>query len=308
MRREIKEEKEIKINGQKMLVKQVKKWQFNNEKDNPFISKLNEHRWEAILSIKKGWDTLNSDEFLSLLDENFEYGSYWVNDPNLNLEKYKEYIKGKFNTIKKASTQPEISVIILNTGISPVNYTYALLLTQKTETSINEAILLFDFNRDKISNLYMTDPDIYSFQSYRIGILDNNGEPRMFKHNAIEERSGEIMTTNELLKFGIEIIKILLVEIGKEIISINIEDDKYTPNIVYKNNEANYCLKLLPFLPPLKDLDIPYEDRFKLSCFTIGKNTYSFALPIGFYCMDTFGSNPINGSTFAIKINDAIIC
>jgi len=67
------------------------------------------------------------------------------------------------------------------------------------------------------------------------------------------------MTTNELLKFGIEIIK---------------------------NNEAIYCLKLLPFLPPLNNLDIPYEDRFKLSCFTIRRNTYSFA----------------------IKINDAIIC
>jgi len=308
MRHEINEEKEIKLNGQKLLVKQVKKWHFNNDNDNPFISNINKNRWEALLSVKKGWDTLNPEEYLTLLDKNYEYGSYWVSEPNLTLEKYKEYIVGKFETIKKSSTKPEISVIILMSGISPVKYTYALLLNQKTETSVNESILLFDFNENKILNLYMTDPDIYSFQTYRIGLLDDNGEPRMFKHSAIEGRIGEIMTNKELFEFGIKIVKQLLNEIDKEIVSINLEDDKYTPNIIYKDNETKYCIKILPFLPPLKDLDIPYEDRFKLSCFTAEKNSYSFALPIGFYCIDTFGNNPINGSTFAIKINDAIIC
>ena len=308
MRREINEEKEIKLNGQKLLVKQVKKWHFNNDNDNPFVSKLNKNRWEALLSVKKGWDTLNLEEYITLLYKNFEYGSYWVNEPNLTLEKYKHYIVGKFETIKKSSTKPEISVIILMSGISPAKYTYALLLNQKTETSVNEAILLFEFNEEKISNLYMTDPDIYSFQTYRIGLLDDNGEPRIFKHSAFEGRNGEVMTTKELFVFAIEVVKQLLMEIDKEIVSINLENDKYTPNIIYKNDETNYCIKILPFLPPLQDMDIPYEDRFKLSCFITDKNSYSFAIPIGFYCIDTFGSNPINGSAFAIKINDAIIC
>jgi len=308
MRREIKEEKEIKINGQKILVKQVKKWHFNSANDNPFVSKLNKNRWEALLSVKKGWNTLNAEEFMILLDKNFEYGSYWVNEPNLTLEKYKDYILGKFNSIKKTSSQPEITVVVLQAGISPVNYTYALLLNQKTESSVNEALLLFDFNENKICNLYMTDPDIYSFQSYRIGILDINNEPKMFKHSATEERIGKIMTTKELLEFGIEIINDLLIEIGKKVISVNLVDDKYTPNIIYENDNAQYYIKLLPFLPPSDDIDILYEDRFKISCFVVEKNAYIFALPIGFYCMDTFGGNPINGSTFAIKINDAIIC
>jgi len=309
MRREIKEEKEIKIkiNGQKILVKQVKKWQYNKN-DNPFVSKLNEHRWEALLSVKKGWETLNAEEFLTLLDENFEYGSYWVNDPNLTLEKYKNYIEGKFKTIKMTSSQPEITVVVLKAGISSINYTYALHLNQKKENTVNEALLLFNFNEDKISNLYMTDPDIYSFQTYRIGILDTNNEPRMFKHSATEERIGKIMNAGELLGFGIKIINDLLNETGKKVISVNLVDDNYTPHIIYENNNVQYYIKLLPFLPPLEDIDISYEDRFKISCFVIGKNAYTFALPIGFYCMDTFGGNPINGSTFAIKINDAIIC
>jgi len=308
MKREIQEEKEIKMNGQKTLVKHIKKWQFDNANDKPFVSKLNERRWEALLSVKKGWDTLNADEFLPLLDKNFEYGSYWVNDPNLTLDKYKDYIFGKFNSIKKASSQPTITVIILTAGISPVNYTYALLLNQETKSSVNEAILLFDFNEDKICNLYMTDPDIYSFKSYRIGILDINNEPKIYKHSASEERIGKIMTNNELLEFGIEIFKTLLIEMEKKIISVNLVDDKYTPQIIYENNDAKYHIKLFPFLPPSDDIEISYEDRFKISCFVIGKNSYTFAIPVGFYCMDTFGGNPINGGTFAIKINDAIIC
>jgi hypothetical protein len=308
MIREVKGEKEIKINGKILLVKQVKKWQYNNESDNPFISKLNERRWEAFLSVKKGWDTLDAGTFLPMLDENFEYGSYWVNEPNLKLAVYKDYITGKFNTIKKTSSQPEITVVVLKDGISPANYTYALFLHQETGSSVNESLLVFDFNGDKISNLYMTDPDIYSFESYRIGILDTNGEPRMFKHSAIKERTGEIMTDNELIVFGVEITNSILNESGKRVISINISDDKSFPDIIYEDKGMQYYVKLIPFFPPAKDIDISYGERFTFSCFASIQNAYAVALPIGFYCIDTFGTSPLNGSTFAIKFNNAIFC
>jgi hypothetical protein len=308
MRREIDREKEIKINGQKILVKQIRKWQYNNENDNPFVSKLNERRWEAFISVKKGWDILDADKFLPMLDRNFEYGSYWVHEPNLKLDIYKTYIIGKFNTIKKTFTHPEITVVVLKEGISPVNYTYALFLYQKTESRVNESLLVFDFNEEKISNLYMTDPDIYSFESYRIGILDTNGEPRMFKHSAAKDRIGEVMTNKELLAFGIEITNSILNESGKKVISINITDDKSFPDIIYEDKGKPYYVKLIPFLPPAKDIDISYGERFTFSCFASVQNAYAVVLPIGFYCMDTFGINPLNGSTFAIKFNNAIFC
>jgi hypothetical protein len=308
MRREINGEKEIKINGQKILVKQVKKWPYNNENDNPFVSKLNMSRWEAFLSVKKGWDTLDADEFLPILDKNFEYGSYWVHEPNLKLDDYKNYIVGKFDTIKKTDSRPEITVVVLKEGISPANYTHALFLHQKTESSINQALLVFDFNGDKISSLYMTDPDIYSFESYRIGILDTNGEPRMFKHSATKERMGEIMTDKELIVFAIEITNAILNESEKKIISINIIDDKSFPDIIYEDKGIQYYVKLIPFLPPKKDIDISYGERLTFSCFAATQNAYALVLPIGFYCIDTFGISPLNGSTFAIKFNNAIFC
>jgi hypothetical protein len=286
----------------------VKKWQYNNENDNPFVSKLNERRWEAFISVKKGWETLDAGEYLPRLDEKFEYGSYWVHEPNLKLDKYKNYILGKFSTIKKTSSQPEISVVVLKEGLSPANYTYALFLHQETEFSANESLLIFDFNKDKILNLYMTDPDIYSFESYRIGILDTNGEPRMFKHSTTEERIGEIMTDKELLTFGIKIAKIVLNESGKKVISINIANDESFPDIIYEDKNIRYYIIIIPFLPPANDIDISYGERFTFSCFASVQNAYAIVLPIGFYCMDTFGTSPINGSTFAIKFNDAIFC
>ena len=308
MKREIKKEKEIRINGQKMLVKQVKEWQYNNKDDNPFVSELNERRWKALLSIKKGWDTLDAEEFMTVLNEEFEYGSYWVHESNLNLNDYKNYIKGKFDTIKNTSVQPEISVVVLKAGISPVNYTYALLLNQKMESSVNEALLIFDFNENKISKLYMSDPDIYSFESYRIGVLDTNDEPRIFKHSALKERVGKIMTTKELLAFSIEITISILNETGKKVSSINNANDKYFSDIVYEDIDIQYYIKLLPFLPPAQDADISLEDSFIFSCFASKRNAYAIALPIGFYCMETFGNNPLNGGTFAIKFNNAIFC
>jgi hypothetical protein len=308
MRREIKEEKEIKINGQKMFIKQVKKWLYNNEKDSPFVSKINEHRWEALLSVKKGWDTLNAEEFLPLLDENFKYGSYWVSEQDLRLDKYKNYIVGKFNTIKKTSVKPEITLVVLKAGISQANYTYALLLNQKTESGVNEALLVFNFNGDKINNLYMTDPDIYSFESYKIGILDTNSEPRMFKHSSKKERIGKIMSIDELLAFGIEITNIIFNENEKNIILNNNPNEDNFPDIICNDNDTLFYIKIIPFLPPAKDIDISYEYRFRYFDIASEKKAYAVVLPVGFFCMDTLGSEPLNGSTFAIKFNNEIFC
>jgi len=308
MRRDINGEKEIKINGQKISVKRMKKWSYNNEADNPFISTMNERKWNAFLSVKRGWETLNADEYLPILDDNFEYGSYWVNEPNLKLAKYENYITGKFDTIKKSSTQPEITVVVLKEGISPVNYTYALFFHQETASDTNEALLIFDFIGDKISSLYMTDPDIYSFASYRIGVLDTNGEPRMFQHSSTQVRVGEIMTREELMRFAIEITSAMLDESGKKVVSTNTVCDESFPDIIYEDGNVSYYVKIIPFLPPVNDVDIPLEDCFAFSCFAATQNAYAIALPIGFYCMDNFGSSPINGSTFAIKFDNAIFC
>jgi hypothetical protein len=178
----------------------------------------------------------------------------------------------------------------------------------KIGCDIQGMVMLIGYIDYKISNLYTPDPDIFPFESYRVGVLDDNGEPKMFKHSAAKERIGKIMTPKELLAFGIEITTSILNESRKKSASINIENDKYSPDIVYENNDIQYYIKLLPFFPPAQDADISREDRLKFSCFASERNAVAIALPVNFFCMETFGISPLNGSTFAIKFNNPIFC
>jgi len=304
MRREIKQEKQIKINGQLVLVKQVARWQCDNANDNPFTSELNERRWKAFLSVKKGWDALDAEKFLPLLDVNFEYGSYWVKDPMRGITAYRNYITGKFKTIARTASAPTLSIVILREGISPIGYSYALLMRQN-ET---EGLLVFEFNGEKISRLYMTDPDIYAFDTYKIGVVDANGEPRMFKHRSGECSDGGKMSADELLTFGVEVLHTLLQEADIQVTSTYRKADKEYPNVVYEENGTRCHVRLLPFFPPATDAIALSVELADFIAFAHKENALAIIIPVGFYCMDTFGETPLRGGTFAIKFTDETIC
>jgi hypothetical protein len=304
MKREIKQEKQIKINGQLVFVKQVARWQCDNANDNPFTSKRNESRWKTFLSVKKGWDTLDAGLFLPFLDASFEYGSYWVNNPMRGVTAYRDYITGKFKTIGKTKSGPKISIVILREGISPIGYSYALLMRQN-ET---ECLLVFEFKGAKISHLYMSDPDIYAFDIYKTGVLDINGEPRMFKHSADAGSGGGKMSAEELLSFGVEILHALLQEAGAKVISIYRRPDAEYPNLVYEENGTRCHVHLLPFLPPAMDAVISDGELADFVAFARRENALAVIIPVGFFCMDTMGETPLRGGTFAIKFNDELVC
>ena len=302
MRREINEDKQIKINGQIVSPKQLHRWRYDNGKDNPFSSIQNECRWRSVLSVKTCWETLDADVFLNALSDDFEYGSYWVNVPMRGVDAYTEYIKGKFSTISNANSKPELSIVVLREGITPADYTYALLLKQGTV----ECLLLFGFKENKIVRLYMTDPDIYAFDSYRVGILDTNGEPRMFKHTAAE-RTRKAMTPDELLAFAVEITGILLNERGMKIISVYPKHDIEYPNVVYEENGTRCFVRLLPFSPPAINA-IPQRDILAgFINFAHEQNALAIIQPIGLFCMETMGETALSGGTFAVKFPSEII-
>lgn len=302
MRREIKEDKQIRISGQTVPLKQVRRWRYDNGKDNPFSSMQNEHRWRSVLSVKNGWETLDADVFLHALSDGFEYGSYWVDAPMRGVDAYTEYIKGKFNTISNANSKPAISIAVLREGVVPSDYTYALLLKQGTV----ECLLLFDFKEDKIVRLYMTDPDIYAFDSYRVGVLDTNGEPRMFRHTATE-RTGKAMTPDELLAFAVEITGILLNERGMKIVSVYPKQDIEYPNMVYEDNGTRCFVRLLPFSPPAMDANPQRDVLARFIKFAHEQNALAIIQPIGLFCMETRGESAFSGGTFAAKFPAEII-
>jgi hypothetical protein len=303
MKKPIKEDKQIKINGQIVFVKQVRRCHYDIEKDNPFSSTQNECRWRAFLSVKSAWEQLDAEMFLHTLTSDFEYSSYWVNNTMRGLDTYAKYIKGKFDSIAKTNSKPEISIVVLREGISPVGYTYALLLKQGD----SEGLLLFDFLGSQIANLCMTDPDIYAFDSYRIGILDGNGEPRMFKHNVGAGRTGKKMTHEELLSFATEIIATLLNERGLGIISVYPKPDIEYPNVVYDETGTRCFVRLLPFLPPAMDADVEHEIFAEFINLAHRQNAVAIIQPVGLYCMETMGETAICGATFAAKFTTETI-
>ncbi|MDR1497999.1 MAG: hypothetical protein LBS59_06290 [Puniceicoccales bacterium] len=300
MKKEIKRDKQIKIAGKLVFAGQVYRWRYDNEKDNPFSSELNEKRWRAFLSVKQGWEALNASLFLPLLDENFEYGSYWVTQPDLDAVAYRNYITGKFDTIARTKSAPTLSIVILREGISPAGYTYALLLRQGE----NSGLLVFDFSAEKISRLYMTDPDIYAFETWQTGILDANGEPRMFNHEAAAECLGMKMSKEKLVAFGTEIAATLLHEKGMKIVSTYPKPDSEYPNVVYEAGGSCYYMRILTFTPPDRDAIVSKAEMADFIRLAHQRNALAVIQPVGFYCMDTFGGAALNGASFAIKLNE----
>jgi hypothetical protein len=310
MRREIKHEKQIKINGQLIFARQVARWQCDNASDNPFASELNESRWKTFLSVKKGWDALDAEQFLPFLNIDFEYGSYWVKEPMRGVAAYRKYITGKFETIGKTKSAPSVSIVILREGISPIGYSYALLMRQN-ET---EGLLVFEFDGEKVSRLYMTDPDIYAFDVYKVrfgdkmGVLDANGYPRMFKHSAQTNGDSNKMSSDELLAFGIEVLYILLREANINVSSTYRKPDIEYPNLVYEENGTRIHVRLLPFLPPAADAIVSNEELTGFVTFAHRENALAVIIPISFFCMDTMGETPVRGGTYAIKFNEETVC
>ena len=61
----------------------------------------------------KAWETLNADLIIKHLSPDFKYDSQWVYD-SLDKKEYIEYIRGKFNTIRKSKSKIEVRIIHLS--------------------------------------------------------------------------------------------------------------------------------------------------------------------------------------------------
>lgn len=56
------------------------------------------------------WQTLNAELIIKHLDASFVYDSQWVFN-SLDCEGYKDYIRGKFETLKNKGIQIEASIV-----------------------------------------------------------------------------------------------------------------------------------------------------------------------------------------------------
>lgn len=58
----------------------------------------------------KAWQTLDAELICRHLDESFRYDSQWVFE-FLDCKGYKEYIRGKFETLRKNNVKLEVAIV-----------------------------------------------------------------------------------------------------------------------------------------------------------------------------------------------------
>lgn len=94
----------------------------------------------------QAWNTLDSSLFESILSDDFEYISVWVLETMEGKDKYLEYIKGKFESIKKGNN-PVVAEILYQEIIDK----YVVVLNQGG----NLAALEPTIHDDKMKSLWM---------------------------------------------------------------------------------------------------------------------------------------------------------
>ncbi len=302
-------EKLVRIGNELVPVAKIKHLTLDTQKDHPFTSKESEERLNVLLKIKEAWETLDDTIFSKALSDNtFQYGSYWVSETMYGKRKYLDYIKGKFDSIRRTQSGPIIAIVLLKESIAPQEYTIALHLTQGTV----ETLLTFTFDGTEVTSMYMTDPDIFTYAPlYRsnrtpqdgdiCGFLDPNGEPLLFKHHPLPEEEGKPLSRKQLFAFAIEQYAKVLLEQGHQVISINRHPVNVYPNIVIalESGRRRYILVELILAPETKG-------NIKLNALTdfLELCKYRNAKPevhtLGAYCLEN--PNPMAGDTFAFRI------
>lgn len=291
-------EKIIEVNGVKVPVGSVKHWRLAPERVVPMRGEEETSRWMALEALRRGWDALDAGEILGMLDDNFEYGSYWVRD-SMDLAAYREYLPKKFDSIRESGSRPATSIVVLYESLTPGEFPYAIRLKQGDVTTL----LTLRFNGVMISGLYMTDPDIYTYEpTFRKGgILSVDGEPRCFRHHCQETDIGREMTFVELQSFVVECVARLFVEADAVVKSIHKSEYKEFPNIVTKSGHDVFYHRI-DISGFHGDTAVINEEVDEYVAAAKQNDAWPMVMPVSFMCIEGNGSKAVCGGSFFLKV------
>lgn len=292
----------IEIGGRKIPVAKVKHWLFAPHEFMPFRSALETAQWSAFLALRKAWDTLDASILTPYLSDNFSYGSYWVKEQNLNLTGYLDYLPKKFDTIRRTGSKPELSLSVLYEGLAPQNFCYALEMTQGDVRTL----LTVSFDGGQIQSLYMTDPQIFTYERTfaKGGILDENGEPRVFKHRCETDEIGKPMTTRQQVAFAVECVVALFKEAGSNVSGIFKSCYKEFPNIITKTGDDTFYHRI-DVSTPVNDCAISDAEIAEFSAAAEMHDAWAMVMPVSLFCTETNGGMPLCGGSFFMKVLEA---
>lgn len=289
----------ILINGQKIPVRKIKHWAFHPEEFVPNRSEEEIWKWSIFTGVKDAWERLDPDIFMHVLSPSFSYGSYWVHNENLDRSGYQDYIKKKFNTIRQTNSCPKMDIAVMYEGLAPEKFCYALHMRQGEVTTL----LTFGFDEHGLASLYMTDPQIFTFEPTfaKGGIVDKNGEPRLFRHNCLPQEKGRVMSSSQFQSFAVECVTELFSEAGAEIKGSFKSKYKEFPNIITSSGPDTFYHRIDVSLPTQGTDVLDEELKEFISAATVN-NAWPMVMPVSLYCSDSNGREPLCGGDFFMKV------
>lgn len=295
------EDKVIKVNGKDVKVSQVKHWKFDKELDLPERSVINSERFNALEIVWRAWRELSVEGIEEALADNFQYSSYWVTNDTLNKERYLDYLKGKFKTIGETKAVPDVKIVVIREAIFPQNYAYALHITQRDV----EALLTFAFNGNKISEMAMTDPDLFDFDLINMRayfltpVCEANQEPLLIENKS--DKAGEQMFREDFFAFAIEAVEFLMSRGDVEIVSTLKKEDTEYPNVVTHEKGEKVYYKVVPSVvfEPIVRHPKGLEDFLR---FCEKQKARPVLVNIAMFCIDNAEGQPEYGGHFAMQV------
>ena len=281
--------KMIALDGRKVPVSRVKHWRLSPEGVNP-----RGREWQLLDAVKEAWERLDASHVGDWLGEGFSYGSYWVAD-SLDKAGYLGYLPKKFASIGKTGTKPDIHVAVLRESLTPDVFPYALHLTQGEV----QTLLTFTFLRGWIEGLYMTDPEIFTWEpAFRQGgILDGNGEPRVFAHHCPDGEAGKGMTEADEKAFAVECVAGLFTEAGASVGPLYKGGYREFPNIVVRVGDDTFYHRVRLEREAGADLE-----EFAETARSHG--AWASDMEVSLFCFDTDGREAVRGGSFAVKVKE----
>ena len=292
----------IEINGQKIPISKVKHWRFAPHEFVPFRSAQETAQWSAFLALRKAWDTLDASVIAPYLSNDFSYGSYWVKGQNLNLAGYLDYLPSKFDTIRRTGSKPQLALAVLYEGLAPQDFCYALEMTQGDV----KTLLIVSFDGGQIQSLYMTDPQIFTYERTfaKGGILDENGEPRVFKHTCEANEAGKPMTLGQQVAFAVENIATLFNEAKADVPGVFKSAYKEFPNIITKTGDDTFYHRI-DVSTPANDCKISAAEIAEFSAAAKMHHAWPMVMLVSLFCSETNGGTPLCGGSFFLKVHEA---
>ena len=300
----MKNDKLIEIDGMKVLVSQVKHWRYSHDAFMPMQNREAHFKWLALQNIAYAWVKLDAGLILSCLNDVFSYGSYWVKGKEMSLAEYRDYLPQKFATIRRSGSRLKIDIVVLYEGLVPEEFPYAMRIIQGDHA----CLLTLKFNGDKVSSMYMTDPDIYTYEPTFVkgGIMSNEGDPRIFEHVCAETDKGRMMSAVELQAFAVECVANLFREVGAEIVGVHKSAYKEFPNLITKCGPDIFYHRL-DVVGHGQDGFVSDEDRDEFLSTARSNGAYPMVMPVSFWNANDDPEKAVCGGQYFLKVHESRI-